>query len=238
MSLANAIVRRPRPWIVLIPVAGVALDLLVSDAVGPHEDVARRPIRIRARAVSGPRLGVAAATIRHRRVQRVKEGHRIVERDVRPQLIADPLVALDGSQPIAPFEQGMCGGPLPNLVCVHDECVAVPKPNRLTLPLGELLLGGPVIDAGEDPSYLRCDEHVAQHEHLRGSDDELLGARQAADITVGKTEGSGPPMTSFRLRLHLLDVILTVCRGEGLRHRAGLDTTAVKPRRTGLPHAL
>src|SRR5262245_19559790 len=155
MSLANRIVRRPRPWIVLIPVTGVTFDLLVSDAVGPHKNIARWPVRIRACAVGGPDLCVAAATIRDRRVQRIKEGDRIVERDVSPQLIADALVAFDSGQPIAPFEQRMCRGPLANLVRVHDECVAVPKPDRLTLPLRELLLGGPVIDAGEDPSYLR-----------------------------------------------------------------------------------
>src|SRR4030095_11929801 len=139
LSLAYGVVRRPRARIVLIPVAGVAFHLLVRDAVGPHEDIARRTIRIRARAVGGSLLSGATTTIRNRCVQRVKEGHRIVERDVSPQLIADALVAFDGRQLIAPFEQGMCGGPLANLVPCHNDRVAVPEADRLTLPLRELL---------------------------------------------------------------------------------------------------
>src|SRR5687767_4161145 len=226
--LADRVVRRPRPRVGWIPVAGISGDALVENAVRPDEDVARRPVGVGAGAVH--RSGAGAARVSETRVERLEKRDRIVEGDLSDDGIADALVALDRGELVAPFDHRVRGAPLLDLIGVNDERGAVPERDRLTLPLRELLaLRQMVPSVGMRPANLVRDEHVADDHDLRRADDELLRALHAADEAIREAERRRPPVTSLGLRFHLLHVILAILRGQRRGNGARLDVAPVEP---------
>src|SRR5262249_16004872 len=146
-------------------------------------------------------------------VKRVKKGHGVVERDFARERSAPAFITLNSGHLIAPFEHGMRGVPLPDLVRVDDECAPIPEADRLAHPARELLIFGCMSCAvGLNPAHLRRDEHVAQDDDLIWPDQKLLRSINAPNKAIRETECRSPPMPAFSFCLHLLNIIFPILR--------------------------
>src|SRR5262245_3365758 len=144
----------PWPRIRRVPVAGITGHSLVDASSGIDMNVARRAVRIRTRAVNHATLRIVVQVIREFRMKGIEKRDRIVQRNLADHRITPPFVTLHGGHLVAPLEHGMGGVPLPYLIRMNDECIAVPKADRLAHPTWELFVLRRVADAGVNPTDL------------------------------------------------------------------------------------